>query len=154
MAGIIVVALGLSGCAGARSGLQGLDPEPAPTGSVWGVVVDERDGRRVDGALVLLQGSHDDETIELELEIETDERGRYAFGGVPPGRYTVWLWAGHAERTARVELGATSIRTDFVLDPDELRVCYFPWIDPQESLMSLSKHEARLLGVPRTKIFR
>src|SRR5215471_13894369 len=78
---------------------------PQQGGSIEGVVfTTEQDHARsvVPGTKVLLDGAS-------HLEAETDDQGKFAFGAVPAGPYTISAQAPGMVATQNVEVRATSV---------------------------------------------
>lgn len=88
------------------------------------------------------------------MELTTDDYGRFVFDGLPPGTYTVQAMFGHADisRVVQLEKDATAV-ANFSADPGEFRGCVLVYQGPlmDESLFEVTRVEARLLGVPKTR---
>jgi hypothetical protein len=62
------------------------------TYAIQGVIRSRRDDEPLKGALVVLECT----CLEATLEASTNEQGRYHFGGLPPGTYTIRVLKGEA----------------------------------------------------------
>lgn len=92
------------------------EPEPAPAGNsvIDGVVRHSETREPIDQALVVLQCS----CLEQTLERATNSRGGYQFAGLVPGMYTVNVLSGQADVSKMITLGpAAHARVDVSLDP-------------------------------------
>lgn len=110
-----IVALVLAGCAtlgpeayGSVAGADFMQVEDGPPGQIVGVVRDTA-GQPIEDAIVILQSV----AVEQQFERMTGPSGVYRFQELPPGDYTVQVFAGRANVSKIVELEA---------DPDAERV--------------------------------
>jgi len=83
-----------------------------------GRVLDENTGLPVEGALVMVSGSHG-----LEKTLETDQAGRYA-ADVAPGEYNVIFVHGHSRSSGRVVVDAAAASLDGRVDSLEGEVIH------------------------------
>ncbi|MEX1362389.1 MAG: carboxypeptidase-like regulatory domain-containing protein [Nannocystaceae bacterium] len=170
----MLLVVSLAGCASAAGGRgaepasPGLDPtqaercgpqaEPRPDaavvrdGSISGVIIDTNRKVRIPNALVVLQSS----ALQGTRETQTNDQGLYAFRELPPGTYTIHVFAGHADVSKVTTLpDGAHFRANFTLDPQrDPIVCRLPGNylrqERDVSLMSIDAQEARLLGTPKT----
>ncbi len=91
-----------------------------------------------------------------DLEMTTDEFGRYGFEGLPPGTYTVQVLVGQADVAKVFALPDNAkFRANFSIDPENPFVCTLPSMRNDrmdQSLFSVTnRSEARLLQNPVTR---
>ncbi|MCH9679955.1 MAG: carboxypeptidase-like regulatory domain-containing protein [Deltaproteobacteria bacterium] len=155
---ILLVSMLLGGCASTPPPAGPIAPAApiaapiAGTSNISGVVVDSKTNEVVPNALVILQSS----ALREMIETQTNGNGIYAFRDLPPATYTVQVLTGHADVSKIAVLPADSrFRANFRVDTtNRFFVCYLPTRPPpNQSLFSIGKQEAHLLGIPRTKIF-
>ena len=72
------------------------------TSSITGRVSHAETKEPLSHALMLLHGND----LPVPLEVWTDDNGRYAFRGLPPGTYTVQMLYGQADRSKVTTLPA------------------------------------------------
>ncbi len=159
----LFASLVLVGCAKASPSLATTAPDDfeivsesvTGAGAISGVVTHKKSKERLPQAMVILQST----ALPEVREASTNEQGIYAFGQLPPGTYSIQVLAGSSDTSKVTTLpSGARFRANFSVDPDRGNiVCHFPGgprTEPDESLFSIGKQEARLLGVPPTKIMR
>jgi len=120
-------------------------------GTVRGHVRHRTTDAPLGNAIVLLRSSN-----IPDLEMTTDDYGRYSFQGLPPGTYTVQVLVGQADVAKVFALpDNTKFRANFSVDPERSVVCGLPVMpnnQMDQSLLSVtSASEARLLHRPVTR---
>jgi hypothetical protein len=118
-AGVVVMAL--AGCATPAASEATIEPEFIEVGAVGsgGVIsgiVRDRAGAPVENAVVVLH------SVALTQQIErlTNERGIYSFNELPPGNYTIQVFAGKANVSKIVDLPEDArYRAHFSVDPEQ-----------------------------------
>ncbi|MCH9688304.1 MAG: AgmX/PglI C-terminal domain-containing protein [Deltaproteobacteria bacterium] len=92
-------------------------PKPrVATGSIGGTVIHAARRTALEGALVILQC----DCLSSPRETRTDADGRYAFGALPTGRYTVQPLVGQSDASKIVKLQkGQRITASFAIDPDD-----------------------------------
>ncbi len=125
--------------------------DDAATGALNGSVRHQSTDAPLGNAIVVLrsQGMPD-------LEMMTDDYGRYRFEGLPAGTYTVQVLVGHADVAKVFALtDSAKFSTTFSVDPENRIGCRLPASsdgDLDQSLFSVtSPAEARLLQVVVTR---
>lgn len=84
-------------------------------GAIQGGVHDLHTGRRIAGALIIVQCT----CLDGPREARTDAQGIYSFGDLPPGTYTVQALYKRGEISKTVVLSATARATiSFAVDPE------------------------------------
>jgi len=150
---IVAGAIGLMGCA--HSWPQVVEPAPVPlegsTSQIQGTVIDERVDQEASNALIILQSP----ALPQTRETQTNAQGRYLFGDLPEGTYTVQVLYGPADVSKIVWVSAPAVYpSDFVVDSEyrERRTCCccVRPRDPWESLFALDERESRLMEGPPT----
>lgn len=142
-------------CAAGCAFAPGKTPPPTPsavsilsgTSSISGRVSHQETKEPLSHALMLLH-SRD---LPVPLEAWTDDNGLYAFRGLPAGTYTVQVLYAGADQSKMATLPADAkFHAHFKFDPDRSIGCSGLPSGPgiNRSLMSLSEHEARILGRP------
>ncbi|WAS92616.1 carboxypeptidase-like regulatory domain-containing protein [Nannocystis punicea] len=99
-----------------------LPPVVAGRGAIQGAVHDVNTGRRIAGALVLMDCS----CLAGPRETKTDARGIYSFDDLPPGKYTIQASyeRGHVAKTlALAAAGRATI--SIAVDPERPAVRIF-----------------------------
>lgn len=124
--------------------------DEAVGGSVNGRVRHRNTDAPLGNAIVVLQSR----SIP-DLEMTTDDYGRYSFEGLPPGMYTIQVLVGQADVAKVFALPESAkFRANFSVDPENPFVCKLPAgrrSPMDQSLFSVtSPSEARLLQSPRT----
>jgi hypothetical protein len=115
-AGVMVMAL--AGCATPAVSEPPREPsfiEPGPVGSggVISGIVSDRSGAPVANAVVILMSS----ALTHELELLTNDRGIYSFKDLPPGHYTIQVFAGKANVSKIVTMPQDArFRAHFAVD--------------------------------------
>jgi hypothetical protein len=92
--------------------------EPLAEGGagVYGVVLDAETGRRIHGALVIVQCA----CLPGHREMETNADGIYSFRDLPPGKYSVQVLFGQANVNRSFELAMrVRARADFRVAPED-----------------------------------
>jgi hypothetical protein len=93
-------------------------PEPAPAdghAAIVGRVLEVGSSLPLAGALVILQCA----CLSGQREVMSDEAGRYRFGGLPGGKYTVQVLYGQANVNKSMDVPAgAGYRADFSVDPE------------------------------------
>lgn len=122
------------------------------TGAVNGHVRHRTTDAPLGNAIVLLQSS-----AIPDLEMTTDDFGRYSFEGLPSGTYTVQVLVGQADVAKVFTLpDSAKFRANFAIDPERPFVCGFPVMPDNpmdQSLFSVTNaSEARLLQSPVTRV--
>lgn len=115
------------------------------TGAVNGLVRHHSTDAPLGNAIVVLQSSG-----IPDLEMTTDDYGRYSFEGLPAGTYTVQVLVGQADVAKVFALpDSAKFRANFSVDPENRFVCQLPASKNSalnQSLFSVtSPTEARLL---------
>ena len=87
----------------------------ADTGTISGVVTNQKTKERIPNALVVLQCT----CLQGTRETQTNDNGLYAFRNLPPGTYTIQVLAGQADvsKVTTLPRGA-KFRADFTMDPN------------------------------------
>ena len=88
--------------------------QAADTGTISGVVTDQKSKAKIPNALVILQCS----CLQEARETQTNANGLYAFRNLPPGTYTVQVLVGKADvsKITTLPRGA-KFRANFSIDP-------------------------------------
>lgn len=115
------------------------------TGAVKGLVRHRSTDAPLGNAIVVLHSRG-----IPDLEMTTDDYGRYNFDGLPPGTYTVQVLVGQADVAKVFALpDSAEFRANFSVDPENRFVCRLPASSDgalNQSLFSVtSPSEARLL---------
>lgn len=100
------------------------------TGRISGVVVHAETRAPLDAALVILQCS----CLDGDLDVTTDDHGRYAFEGLAPGSYSVRALAGQADEARSVVLeDAGDAWAGIAAEPGDETFCLEPGAQPRSS---------------------
>ena len=94
-----LAALVVAACALAAAPAAAAEPY---TGKITGVVVHAKSGKRLPGAIVVLQCT----CLPEARETETDDNGLYVFRDLPPGTYAIEVLSGEADVARHVSPSA------------------------------------------------